>query len=65
MPYKGSGKLPGNQSGKNKPLADQLTGDKLAQGKGRTKKRERQPEEDDFMTDAMSNKVMLAARQQL
>ena len=39
MPYKGSGKLPGNQSGKNKPLADQLTGDKLAQGKGRTKKR--------------------------
>ena len=34
MPYKGSGKLPGNQSGKNKPLADQLTGDKLAQGKG-------------------------------
>ena len=65
MPYKGTGKLPGNLKAKNAPLADQLANDKLAQGKGRTKKRERQPEEDDFMTDAMSNKVMLAARQQL
>ena len=63
MPYKGTGKLPGNLKAKNAPLADQLANDKLAQGKGRTKKRERQPEEDDFMTDAMSNKVMLAARQ--
>ena len=61
MPYKGTGKLPGNLKAKNAPLADQLANDKLAQGKGRTKKRERQPEEDDFMTDAMSNKVMLAA----
>ena len=65
MPYKGTGKLPGNLKAKNAPLADQLANDKLAQRKGRTKKRERQPEEDDFMTDAMSNKVMLAARQQL
>ena len=36
MPYKGTGKLPGNLKAKNAPLADQLANDKLAQGKGRT-----------------------------
>ena len=49
---------------KHAPLEDEIANDKLAQGKGRTKKRERQPE-DEFMTNAMSNKVLLQARKQL
>ena len=60
MPYKGkAGKV-----AKHKPLQDDIANDALAQGKGRTKKRERQAE-DEFMTDAMSNKVLLQARKQL
>ena len=60
MPYKGkAGKI-----AKHQPLQDEIANDGLAQGKGRTKKRERQPE-DEFMTDAMSNKVLLQARRQL
>jgi essential nuclear protein 1 len=62
MPYKGNG---GPKTGKHAPLQDEIANDGLAQGKGRTKKRERQPAEDEFMTDAMSNKVLLQARRQL
>ena len=61
MPYKGN---PHPKKEKHRPLQDEIAGDALAQGKGRTKKRERQPE-DEFMTDAMSNKVLLQARKQL
>ena len=60
MPYKGKA----GKAGKHQPLQDEIANDSLAQGKGRSKKRERQPE-DDFMTDAMSNKVLLQARKQL
>ena len=61
MPYKGKA----GRKEKHAPLSDEIAGDSLAQGKGRTKKRERQPETDEFMTDAMSNKVLLQARKQL
>ena len=60
MPYKGKA----GKKEKHVPLSDEIANDALAQGKGRTKKRERQPE-DAFMTDAMSNKVLLQARKQL
>ena len=60
MPYKGKA----GKKEKHVPLSDEIANDALAQGKGRTKKRERQPE-DEFMTDAMSNKVLLQARKQL
>ena len=60
MPYKGKA----GKKEKHIPLQDEIANDALAQGKGRTKKRERQPE-DEFMTDAMSNKVLLQARKQL
>jgi essential nuclear protein 1 len=60
MPYKGKA----GKKEKHAPLQDEIANDGLAQGKGRTKKRERQPE-DEFMTDAMSNKVLLQARKQL
>ncbi len=60
MPYKGKA----GKKQKHVPLQDEIANDALAQGKGRTKKRERQPE-DEFMTDAMSNKVLLQARKQL
>ena len=60
MPYKGKA----GKKEKHVPLQDEIANDALAQGKGRTKKRERQPE-DEFMTDAMSNKVLLQARKQL
>ena len=60
MPYKGKA----GKKEKHAPLQDEIANDALAQGKGRTKKRERQPE-DEFMTDAMSNKVLLQARKQL
>jgi essential nuclear protein 1 len=60
MPYKGKA----GKKEKHIPLQDEIANDALAQGKGRTKKRERQPE-DEFMTDAMSNKVLLQARTQL
>jgi len=61
MPYRGN---PKPKKEKHAPLEDAIANDALAQGKGRTKKRERQPE-DEFMTEAMSNKVLLQARKQL
>jgi essential nuclear protein 1 len=61
MPYKGKA----GKKEKHIPLSDEIANDSLAQGKGRVKKRERQPEVDEFMTDAMSNKVLLQARRQL
>ena len=45
MPYKGKA----TKGGKHAPLENEIEGDGLAQGKGRSKKRERQPD-DQLMT---------------